>query len=108
MVCSRTGFFFAFPSVAAAGGEEAGAFFLPDADGCDCDFIDPIVPSAWDSRACGLVGSLVGLGAFGMMSYKVPDWEYTRSRYWARLIACSSVTAPPMATSLAIMGNRGL
>ena len=65
----------AFLSAAAAGGEEASAFFLPDADGYGCDFINPMVPSAWDSRACGLVGSLVGLGAFGIMSYKVPDWE---------------------------------
>ena len=65
----------AFPSAAVTGGEEAGAFFLPDVDAYGCDFIDPIVPSAWDSRACGLEGSLVDLGAFGIISYKVPDWE---------------------------------
>ena len=65
----------AFSSTVAEGEEEAGAFFLPDVDGYGCDFIDPIVPSAWVSRACGLEGLLGDLGAFGIMSYKVPDWE---------------------------------
>ena len=42
------------------------------------------------------------------MSYSVLDWEYTRFRYWARLMACSSVTAPPIATSRAMGDDNDL
>lgn len=67
----------------------------------------PIIPSACDLGA-RLDGSLVGWGALGISSYKVPNWEKTKSNYWAQLIAFSSVTTPPMETSWAMGGKSDL
>ena len=46
----------------------------------DGRWIEPITPSTGVS-AGGLAGSVLGRGAWGMRSYKVPEWEYTKSRY---------------------------
>ena len=42
---------------------------------------EPMFPSLWAWG--GLEGSYVGRGAWGIKSYSVPYWEYTKSRYWA-------------------------
>ena len=55
-----------------------------------------------------LVGSMLERGAWGIKSYSVPEWEYTKSRYWAQLMAWSLITTPPIATSQAIGGNKYL
>ena len=43
-----------------------------------------------------------GRGASGKISYNMLDWEYIRSRYWARAMAYSSVKHAPITMSLAI------
>ena len=97
----------AFTSTKTIGLEGTGVEVL----GClaaltvDGGWIEPIKPST-GVYASGLVGSVLGRGAWGMRSYKVPDWEYTKSRYYAWLMACSSVTTPPIATSRAMGGNK--
>ena len=45
------------------------------------DSTEPMIPSPWAWG--GLEGSYVGRGAWGIKSYSVPYWEYTKSRYWA-------------------------
>ena len=42
------------------------------------------------------------------MSYRVPYWEYIKSRCWTCLMTSSSVTTLDMATSQEIFGNKDL
>ena len=50
----------------------------------------------------------MGQGAWGIKSYSVSDWKYTKSRYWTRLMAYSSITSPPIATSRVMGGSNDL
>ena len=71
------------------------------------DFTKPTTPSAWGpglrfSTLC------IGLGALGIISYKILDWEYIKSSCWALRIASSSLVTTEVDTSLDIYGNRDL
>jgi len=55
-----------------------------------------------------LFGSFDGRGAWGINLYNVSHREYTKYRYWARDMACSSVTTPPIMTYQVKGGKRDL
>ena len=65
----------------------------------------------WRFRTSGDLedaGSVDGLGASGKRSNNVLDWEYTKSKYWAWVMAWSSVTQPPIAMFVAIFLTNDL
>jgi len=63
------------------------------------------MPSAWGPGE-NFVGSIYALGALGRMSYRTIDCEYTKSNYWALIIASSFVVTFDKATSFIVYGNR--
>ena len=64
----------ALDTVDTAAEVEVDELLLPVVEDDACVFTEPIVPSTCGLGA-GLEGSVVGLGAFGIKSYKVPDYE---------------------------------
>jgi len=53
---------------------EVDELLLPVIEDDACAFTEPIVPSTCGSRV-GLEGSVIGLGSFGINSWKVPNYE---------------------------------